>query len=317
MLQTVSEAVTAKTVDFSGKSAGRITSAAWLKIRPNGSKQRGFDKALRTVAVLQTTLELGPLTRLFSREVSASVPHSSINYRNDEPEIDLAVGRTAKHACTFRLIVEKQSLGQITFTRGRAFTEKERARLEFLLLSLAYPLRNALQYEKAFQASLTDPLTGVHNRTAMEAALRREISLAHRHRTPLSLVILDIDGLKQVNDKYGHAAGDQLIKEVVDAVCGSLRETDLVSRYGGDEFTILLNNTARRGAAMLAENIREKIQSVACQFGDKTINVTVCMGVASLTGRDKHTGLFARADQALYDAKRQGRNCTKVAGATK
>ena len=103
----------------------------------------------------------------------------------------------------------------------------------------------------------------------------------------------------------------------MDAVCGSLRETDLVSRYGGDEFTILLNNTARRGAAVLAENIRKKIQNVACQFEDKTINATVSMGVASLTDRDKHTGLFARADQALYDAKRQGRNCIKVAGATK
>ncbi|MFQ5546246.1 MAG: GGDEF domain-containing protein [Acidiferrobacterales bacterium] len=317
MLRTTNQSGTAKTVDFSGKSVGRIASAAWLKTRPNGSSQRGFDKALRTVAVLQTTLELEQLAKLFSREVSASVPHSSIHFSNDEPEIDLTVGRTAKHTCTFRLIVEKQSLGQVTFTRGKSFTEKEDAMLEFLLSSLAYPLRNALQYENAFQASLTDPLTGIYNRTAMEAALHREISLARRHRTPLSLIIMDIDGLKQINDKYGHATGDQLIKDVVEAVCGSLRETDLVSRYGGDEFTILLNNTARRGAAILAENIRKQIQSVACQFDDKTIKVTVSMGVASLTRRDKYSGLFARADQALYDAKRQGRNCIKVAGATK
>ncbi len=304
MLRTTNELGTAKTVDFSGT-------------RTNGSSQRGFDKALRTVAVLQTTLELEQLVKLFAREVGASVPHSSINYSNDEPEIGLTVGRAAKHACTFRLIVEKQNLGQVTFTRGKPFTEKESALLEFLLSSLAYPLRNALQYENAFQASLTDPLTGIYNRTAMEVALRREISLARRHRTPLSLIIMDIDGLKQVNDKYGHATGDQLIKAVVEALCGSLRDTDLVSRYGGDEFTILLNNTAPRGATVLAENIRKKIQSVACQFEDKTINVTVSMGVASLTGRDKHTGLFARADQALYDAKRQGRNCIKVADATK
>jgi len=317
MLRTTNESGTAKTVDFSGKRIGQITSAAWLKTRPNGSSQRGFDKALRTVAVLQTTLELEPLVRLFSREIGASVPHSSLNYSNDEPAIDLTVGRVARHLCTFRLIVEKQNLGQVTFTRGKPFNEKESALLEFLLSSLAYPLRNAVQYENAFQASLTDPLTGIYNRTAMEAALRREICLARRHRTPLSLIIMDIDDLKQVNDKYGHAIGDQLIKAVAEAVCGSLRETDLVSRYGGDEFTILLNNTARRGATVLAENIRKKIQGVACQFENKTINVTVSMGVASLTGRDKHIGLFARADQALYDAKRQGRNCIKVVGATK
>lgn len=317
MLRTTNESGTAKTVDLSVKSVGRIKGAAWPKTEANSSNYRGFDKALRTVAVLQTTLELEQLVKLFSREVGTSVPHSSINYSNDRPEIDLTVGRTAKHACTFRLIVDRQDLGQVTFTRGRPFTEKESALLEFLLSSLAYPLRNALQYENAFQASLTDPLTGIYNRTAMEAALRREISLARRYGTPLSLIIMDMDGLKKVNDNYGHTAGDQLIRAVVDAVCSSLRETDLVSRYGGDEFTILLNNTARRGAAVLAENIRKKIQGVACQFENKTIRATVSMGVASLSNRDKYTGLFVRADQALYDAKRQGRNCIKVAGATK
>lgn len=314
MLRTTNESGIAKTVDFSGKTAGHITDAAWLKTQASG---RGLDKALRTVAILQTTLELEQLAKLFSREVGTSVPHSSINYSNDKPEIDLTVGRTAKHACTYRLIVERRSLGQVTFTRGKPFTEKEGATLEFLLSSLAYPLRNALQYEHAFHASVTDPLTGIYNRAAMEAALRREISLARRHHTPLSLIIMDIDGLKKVNDNYGHTAGDQLIRAVVDAVCGSLRETDLVSRYGGDEFTILLNNTARRGALVLAENVRKKIENVTCQFEDNTIKVTVSMGVASLTSRGKHAGLFVRADQALYEAKRRGRNCIKVAGTNK
>jgi len=317
MLRTISEAGTAKTISLSGISAGRVTSAAWLKTRPGGSGQRGFVKALTTVAALQTTLELEQLTRLFSREVGASVPHSSINFRSVKSEIDLTVGRTAKQQCTFRLIVERQDLGEVTFTRGKAFTDKESAMLELLLSSLAYPLRNALRYKNAYQASLTDPLTGIYNRAAMESALRREISLARRNHTPLSLIILDIDGLKQVNDKFGHASGDQLIKAVADAVCSSLRETDLVSRYGGDEFTILLNNTAKRGAAVLAENVRKKIQGVVCQFEHAIVKATASIGVASLACRDKHTDLFARADRALYDAKRQGRNCIKVAGATR
>ena len=317
MVGTTHESRTAKTVDFSGISANRITGAAWLKTRRSGSNEQGLVKALTTIAVLQTTLDLEQLAKLFSREVAASVPHSSINYMSVDFEIDLTVGRTAKHNCTFRLIVEKQDLGQVTFTRGNAFGEKERAMLEFLLSSLAYPLRNALQYEKAFQASLTDPLTGIYNRTAMAAALRREISLARRYHTPLSLIIMDIDGLKLVNDKYGHASGDQLIKAVVDAVCSSLRETDLISRYGGDEFTILLNNTTKRGAAVLAENLRKTIQSMVCQLEGEIVKVTVSIGVASSTGRGKHTDLFTRADHALYDAKRQGRNCIKVARATK
>ena len=290
---------------------------AWLKDRSSGSGQRGLVKVLTTVAALQTTLELEQLTRLFSREVGASVPHSSINFKNVESKIDLTIGRTARQQCTFRLIVEKQDLGQVTFTRGKAFTEKESAMLEFLLSSLAFPLRNALRYENAYQASLTDPLTGIYNRAAMESALHREICLARRNHTPLSLIILDIDGLKQVNDKFGHASGDQLIKAVVDALCSSLRKTDLVSRYGGDEFTILLNNTAKRGAAVLAENVRKKIHNVVCQFEGEIVKVTASFGVASLACRDKHDDLFVRADRALYDAKRQGRNCIRFASAAR
>ena len=317
MVSTTHESRTAKTVDFSRIRAGRIPGATRLKTRPSGSNERGLVKALMTAAVLQTTLDLGQLTKLFSREVAASVRHSSINYISVESGIDLTIGRTAKHHRTFRLLLENQDLGQVTFTRGNAFGEKECATLEFLLSSLVYPLRNALQYDKAFQASLTDPLTGIYNRAAMATALSREISLARRYRTPLSLIILDIDGFKKVNDKYGHASGDQLLKAVVDAMCSSLRETDLVARYGGDEFTILLNNTTKRGAAVLAENLRKTIQSMDCQFGDEVVTVTVSIGVASSTGRSKHTDLFARADHALYDAKRQGRNCIKVARASK
>lgn len=315
MLRAISELQTAKTVDFSGKKASLVPKLASFRAHRSGSSQQRLDKALRTVAVLQTTLELEQLTRLFSREVSAIVAHRGIKYRNESGDVDLTVGRSARCSCTFRLIVEKQELGQLTFTRGKPFTQRESALLEFLLSSLVYPLRNALQYKNAFQASLTDPLTGVYNRTVMEAALRRETSLARRHKTPLSFIVLDIDRLKAVNDEYGHEMGDKLIKAVADSVSQSLRKTDLLSRFGGDEFAILLSNTGRRGATVLAENIRKKIAGVVCMFASNAIKVTVTMGVASLTTKDRGQALFSRADEALYEAKRAGRNCIKVAAA--
>ncbi|MFQ6022726.1 MAG: GGDEF domain-containing protein [Acidiferrobacterales bacterium] len=314
MLRTTSESQTAKIVDFSDKNASLVPKLRSVKARRASSSQQRIQKALRTVAVLQTTLELEQLARLFSREVNSTVAHSSVNYHNEGGSIDLNIGRIARHACTFRLIVEKRELGELTFTRGRPFTEREIALLEFLLSTLAYPLRNALQYKNAFQASLTDPLTGVYNRTVMEAALRRETSLARRHRTRLSLILLDIDELKAVNDQYGHETGDNLIKSVADAVSQSLRETDLLSRFGGDEFAILLSSTGRRGATVLAENIRKKIEGVVCTHADNEIKVTVSMGVASLA-KDRERTLFSRADEALYQAKHAGRNCIKVAGA--
>lgn len=311
MIRTTSRAEIAKTVDFSGKNAGLVQKIAALKDRRIDSSRR-YHKALRTVAVLQTTLELEQLARLFSREVGATVPHSSINYRNDNRGIDLTVGRSAGYTSTFRLIVEKQELGQLTFARGKPFTQRESALLEFLLSSLVYPLRNALQYENAFQASLTDPLTGVYNRSVLEAALRREISLARRNKTPLSLIMLDIDRLKAINDEFGHKTGDNLIKAVADSTSKSLRGSDIFARYGGDEFVILLSNTNRRGAAVLAENIRKNIEGIVCMFEGNAIKVTASMGIASLATKDNDKSLFSRVDQALYAAKRAGRKCVKV-----
>lgn len=317
MLRTTSQSDTAKTVDFSSKNGGLVQKVAALKALDagNDSSQDRFNKALRTVAVLQTTLELEQLARLFSREVSATVPHSSINYRDQGHDIDLTVGRNARYTRTFRLIVEKQELGQLSFSRGKPFTQKETALLEFLLSSLVYPLRNALRYKNAFHASMTDPLTGVYNRNVMEATLRRETCLARRHKTRLSLVILDIDGLKSINDEYGHETGDNLIKAVADCVLQSLRESDILSRFGGDEFAILLSSTTRRGAIVLAEHIRKNVEGIVCMFGKHAIMATVSMGVASLSSKDSDKTLFSRTDAALYRAKRAGRNCVKVARA--
>ena len=307
---------TAKTIDFSARSIERAATLAWLKPDPREQRQRRpYDTALRTIALLQTTLELNPLLRLYSREVNTTVPHSSIHYRNIGQGVDLRVGRGARYRRTFRVVVEKQDLGRLTFTRGKPFTQRETALLEFLLSSLAYPLRNALQYEDAFQASLTDPLTGVYNRSMLETALHREVSLARRHGVPLSLIILDIDKLKAVNDHYGHETGDRLIKAIAESVAGSLRKTDIFSRFGGDEFVLLLSNTDRQGASVLAETIRKRIGGITRFFDGESIKASVSMGVAALAARDNDKTFFARADRALYRAKTAGRNCIKVAGA--
>jgi diguanylate cyclase (GGDEF)-like protein len=305
----------AKTVDFSARNAGPAAMLTWLKPQPPGDAQRHYDTALRTIALLQTTLELNPLLRLFSREVGATVPHSSVQYRNSQCSIEVAVGRSARYRRTFRVIVERHDLGRLTFTRGKPFTARETALLEFLLSSLAYPLRNALQYENAFQASLTDPLTGVYNRSMLESSLHREVSLARRHGVPLSLIILDIDGLKAMNDNFGHDCGDHLIKAVARSVVGTLRRTDIFCRFGGDEFALVLSSTDQRGAAILAETTRKRIAGIARIFDHQAVRVTVSMGVASLSSTDDDKTLFARADQALYRAKAAGRNCIKVAAA--
>ncbi len=275
--------------------------------------RRRFDNVLRTMAVLQTTLDLEELLRLFAREVGTCVPHSGVRYCNSERDIDVTVGRKARYHRTYRLRIEHTDLGRLTFDRGKVFTPDEAAQLRFLLGSLLYPLRNALQYKRAFDASLTDPLTGVYNRAGMELALRREISLARRQKTPLSLIVFDLDGFKTVNDRYGHKAGDRLIKLIASHVSRCLRASDIFARYGGDEFTILLSNTGRKGAVVLAQHVRKKIEQTEAIIDGRPVHVTASLGVAAMSSRTKRNDLFPRADAVLYQAKRKGPNEIKIA----
>ena len=294
-------------LDFSPLEAG-ITSESTGKYYQVKSNQ--LNKTWRTSALLQTTLDLKSMIMMFSREVNNSVAHSGIMYRHAESHTELKTGRITKQSCSFQLRVEKQKLGVITFMRGKSFTQKQRVQLEFLLASLVYPLRNALLYLSAYQASTTDPLTGKSNRLILNTTLKHEIGLFHRYKTPLTLLIMDVDDFKKINDVYGHECGDRVIKVIADTISECVRETDTLVRYGGDEFVVLLSNTTSRGAYRISEHIRDTLANLNLVYNGKDINFTASIGGASLTESDVGNSLFIRADKALLLAKKSGRNCS-------
>jgi len=273
--------------------------------------QEGHSKALKIASALQTTLEIDKLIDVFSQEIRSLIPHDSITFENKAQNINVTIGNKEKHSCSYQLVVTAQMLGQLTFTRRKKFTNNETLLLETLICSLVYPLRNASMYKHALKAALTDPLTGANNRSAMNAALIRETELARRHTTPLSLLALDIDKFKSINDTYGHLAGDFVIKSVADAVMEYTRSSDILFRSGGEEFIILLSNTGKPGALMLAERIRHTIATNEYSYGDHNITVSTSIGVACFDKNDNSETLFERADMALYTAKAEGRNCVR------
>ncbi|RJQ48639.1 MAG: GGDEF domain-containing protein [Gammaproteobacteria bacterium] len=275
----------------------------------------GVQKAAqRITAVLQTTLDAPRVIEMFAEEARASVPFDAVAYEHSARDIILSLGQTARHACSYRLMLAGEELGQLTFTRRRRFSASETLQLEDLLCSLVYPLRNALRYHEAVRAAFMCPLTGVNNRATMSVTFNREIEMARRHAMPLSLIILDIDHFKLINDKYGHAAGDSVIKQLAHTVMACIRNTDMLFRYGGEEFTVLLSNTAPGGAVLLAERIRRTVEKTACIYNGITIPLTVSLGVAFLKDGDTEATLFERADNALYQAKYEGRNCARLGG---
>jgi len=188
------------------------------------------------------------------------------------------------------------------------------ARVE-LHLKLVRLQRELIQKNRLLeQLSTTDPLTGLRNRRYLTEMLAMEFLRAQRHRTPLSVVMADIDHFKAVNDRHGHAAGDAVLEGVAGVLKRSMRGSDHGGRYGGEEFLLVLANAEVDGARIFAERLRQEVEETAFANDAGPIHVTLSLGIASLRAAHETPGdLVAEADEALYRAKQAGRN--RVAGA--
>jgi diguanylate cyclase (GGDEF)-like protein len=168
------------------------------------------------------------------------------------------------------------------------------------------------QADRLYEVSGKDPLTGLLNRRRLEERLEEELARARRYGSRVALLLIDLDGLKTLNDRLGHGGGDEALRRAAEAIRLGSRATDLAARWGGDEFLLVAPNTGLDEAAQLAERIRAM---VAGPFDDRIPRVTVSIGVFGGTAHDGHRhldALVAGADAALYEAKRRGRNRVAV-----
>ena len=169
------------------------------------------------------------------------------------------------------------------------------------------------QIEKERQQTLHDVLTEIPNRLAYDERLKLELANFRRKKEPFTLVVWDIDFFKKVNDTYGHAAGDQVLKLVASILTKNMRETDFMARYGGEEFVSILPDTDLKGAQLMTDKLREIIASSNFHFRDEAVKVTVSSGFAEIKNNEEGEAIFVRADKALYKAKENGRNNCQAA----
>lgn len=180
-----------------------------------------------------------------------------------------------------------------------------------LVTSVGFLLLHKERSEEAAQKlALTDPLTGAFNRRTFLELAEKEIARTRRARGSLSLIMLDLDHFKQMNDRNGHLAGDEVLKGVVAITLTCLRKEDFLVRYGGEEFCILLPSVAIDRAAVMAERIREAVEQARFSFKGRALSVTISIGVTTLSmeGNENVDTVVNRADEALYAAKKAGRN---------
>jgi two-component system cell cycle response regulator len=172
----------------------------------------------------------------------------------------------------------------------------------------------AQYHEEIYRLTVLDPLTGVHNRRYMHEMLEREVARAVRHARPLAVALFDIDHFKAINDRFGHVCGDRALCEVTRRVRGLIRTEEVFSRYGGEEFVVILTETNLEAGRAFGERIREAIAAEPFAFDGTAHRVTVSVGVSTTTAPGPHTPdeLLRRADELMYASKRGGRNRVSV-----
>lgn len=193
----------------------------------------------------------------------------------------------------------------------RKQAEEELRRTKNAIEEINQILQRAFEREQI--ASRTDSLTGLFNRRYFFELLEYEFNASRRYQRPLSIAMFDIDLFKQINDTAGHLAGDGVLKQIADLVRGQLRDSDVLSRYGGDEFVILIPSSGAKDTVAMLERVHQIVRSTRIVFDGKHIPITISVGVASLQPTMTTSEELLRiADQALYEAKKNGRNCTVI-----
>ena len=170
------------------------------------------------------------------------------------------------------------------------------------------------QVEETRVQAMHDPLTGLPNRRALEARATEELARFRRFGKPLAMLVFDIDDFKQINDLFGHKAGDRALALIGKILTQCLRETDFIARYGGEEFVALLPGADSEAAAKMADLMRRQVEGAGMHSHHKPVAITLSGGVAMASDGEDFTQLFERADKAMYQAKQQGKNRCVMAG---
>lgn len=272
-----------------------------------------YSRVLEIAHILHSSLVAEEIIRHFSIEISKDIALDGLIFANASENFEVHLGSIEHHTLEYTLTLHDAQLGQLQLSRETPFSQAEITTLEDFTTALVYPLHNAFIYTQALRSSFQDPLTGISNRAALEHDLERECSLARRTSTPLSLLLVDIDHFKQVNDNRGHQSGDLTLKTAAAVIRDSTRGSDMLYRYGGDEFLIILASTLADGARLVAERIRESIEAMTLHGDKDPFCITTSIGIATFDDNDDSHTLIRRTDQALYQAKHNGRNQIQLA----
>ena len=274
--------------------------------------QRGFSsEASESVSVRpDATGDDGPLSSSISYRQTILIDEAAAD-RLEQPLLTAHKLADVSAVLTKPLTIGDDVIGalQVVAFEGRRFSVEDQSIFHAVSDELAVALRHARLLEETSRIAITDPLTGLYNYRFTQDFLRKRLSEARRRKRPLSIVMLDVDNVQAINEHYGRDAGDVVLREVGQVLLRSVRLSDVVARYGGDEFIVLLPETQLSDAVILAERMAEAIARHEWRFKDEELNISASLGAASFPEAGSQMQMLLKAaDAALYRAKQSGKN---------
>lgn len=271
---------------------------------------QSLDHRLETIQRLVNEASQGQLDRGKARDAFESIledevdeVRSIINSKNDLGELGHSISQHLGLIMTaMQEYRTEEDTRESALTTQLADMQKKLNEME----KLAEVAQQAIEEQR--KKAMHDALTGLPNREAYDQRLEQEVSRLQRYGNKLSLMVCDIDLFKRINDNYGHLAGDKVLKIIAKSLQVNLRDSDFIARFGGEEFVALMPETSREEAKIVAEKLRQKIESSPFSFKKEPVQITVSFGISEFAQNETPDEVFSRADKALYEAKEKGRN---------
>ena len=265
--------------------------------------QQSEQKSQRNLALLkqlQTTLDVKELINIFAIEVAKYLDFTGVYFKHPDINATVKDSRQAKAERQFELKLNGQFFGIITYAVNIPISMTNDKVLTELHELLINPLNNAVQYHQAMQLAMQDSLTLLGNRRSFDEQIKRAMAQATRRQTLVGLIYCDLNKFKAVNDSFGHAIGDKVLIHFAKALRQSVRDTDYVFRFGGDEFAIIVTDATRPSLTVIEQRIYHAMSQDEFL---KKYNVTSSLGLTFMNRSDDVTSFFQRADKDLYSQK--------------
>jgi len=261
------------------------------------------------IAKLQTTLSIENILTIFANHAKQLINLSGLQFQSSLGVSQSAGSDTSQTPYSFDLDIESERLGQLIYFSQFPMGKGIEAKLEQLHSALVYPLRNAIMYNRVLRLATKDALTGLNNRSQFNDSLAQKLERCRRQNRPFSLMLLDLDNFKQVNDSFGHKIGDDVLQEFSEVLCSSVRGTDSIFRFGGDEFVLLLPDLDDpHHAQEVAERLLlELAQPYRIDRHELYLSASIVIALSD-EALENPAALLQQADMAMYKAKQQGRN---------